>query len=152
MCEKVGDTLGHCIRACMLHSGLPSQFWGAAIIMAADVYNITTHRAFDDQDTPYHKQFGYHTQMDHFLPFGCCCTVFRGKELVFHRKLAPWGLACVYVGTGMSFGRKYFLVYSPGEHKVYAMVDCQFDKTYFPYWHACTKCLVESARNFDGSI
>ena len=35
----------------------------------------------------------------------------------------------------MSFGRKCFLAYSPGEHKVprYATVDCQFDETYFPY-------------------
>ena len=71
ICEKVGDTLGQRMRAGMLHSALPSQFWGAAIIMAADVYNATQHRAFEDKDTPYHCQFRYHAHMDHFRPFGC---------------------------------------------------------------------------------
>ena len=80
--------------------------------------------------------------MDHFRQFGCRCTVFRGKELISHRKLAPRGLACVYVGTGMSFGRKCFLAYSPVEHKVYATVDCQFDETYFPY------CPVGTRRDY----
>ena len=132
MAEKLGDTLVRRMRAGLLHSGLPAQFWGAAIIMAADAYNVTPHTSLDGT-TPYHRHFGYHANMSYFRPLGCRCTVFRGKDLVTHRKISPRGLPCVYLGTGNSFGRKCFLAYCPDNHRVYATVDCQFDETNYPY-------------------
>ena len=42
-------------------------------------------------------------------------------------------LACIYLGTGVAFGRKCFLAYSPGINRVFATVECQFDETYYPY-------------------
>ena len=129
--EKTGDTLTRRMRAGLLHSGLPAQFWGAAVIMAADVMNATPHRSLNN-DTPYHRQFGHHARLDTFRPFGCRATVFQGKDLVDHRKITPRGLSGLYIGTGQSFGRKCFLVYCPGIHRVIASTDCQFDETYYP--------------------
>ena len=88
-----------------------------------------------NNDKPYHQQFGYHCEMQHFRPFACRCTVFRGKDLVNHRKITARGIACVYLGTGVAFGRKCFLAYSPAINRVFATVDCQCDETYYPYRH-----------------
>lgn len=105
MAEKVGDKLVRRIRAALIHSGAPSKFWGAAILMAADVLNATPHASLSN-DTPYHRQFGYHCDIKYFRPLACRCTVFRVKDLVSHRKIAARGISCIYLGTGVAFGRK----------------------------------------------
>ena len=81
----------------------------------------------------YYRHFGYHARLDTFRAFGCRATVYRGKDLVAHRKISPRRVSGVYVGTGMSFGRKCFLIYCPGTHRVIASTDCQFDETYYPF-------------------
>ena len=60
-------------------------------------------------------------------------VVFRGKDLVEHRKLAPQGEKGVYLGTGKQFGRRAFMCYSARLNRVFASVDCEFDATFFPY-------------------
>jgi len=60
-------------------------------------------------------------------------VVFRGKDLVEHKTLAPRGGKCVCIGTGRQFGRRAFMGYSPRTNRMYASVDCKFDDTYFPF-------------------
>ena len=83
MAEKVGDKLVRRMRAALLHSGAPSKFWGAAVLMAADVLNATPHTALDN-DTPYHRQFGYHCDMNTFalLRVDAQCSVARIPSVI----------------------------------------------------------------------
>ena len=55
------------------------------------------------------------------------------KDLVEHKKFAPHGEKCVYIGTGRKFGRWAFMGYSLRTNRVYASVDCEFDDIYFPF-------------------
>jgi len=71
--------------------------------------------------------------MSFFRPFGCAMVVFRGKDLVEHRKLAPREENCVYLGRDKQFGRRAFMCYSARLSRVFASVDCEFDATFFPY-------------------
>ena len=50
-----------------------------------------------------------------------------------HKKFAPHGEKCVYIGTGRKFGRRAFMGYSVITNRVYASVDCEFDDIYFPF-------------------
>ena len=88
--EKISDTLGRGLRAALLQSGRPFAFW----------------------KVPHFRQTGKHPDMLFFRPFGCARVVFRGKDLLEHRKLAPWGEKSVYLGTGKQFGRRAFMYYS----------------------------------------
>jgi hypothetical protein len=132
MVEKFGDTLGRGLRGALLQSGLPLSMWGAAAILITDIYNSCPHSSLDN-DTPFFRRTGRLPDFSFFRPFGCGMVVFRGKDLVEHRKLAPRGEKCVYIGTGRQFGRRAFMGYSPRTNRVYASVDCEFDDTYFPF-------------------
>jgi hypothetical protein len=39
MAEKMVDRIGRMLRTTLLQSQLPPEFWGAAVILATDVYN-----------------------------------------------------------------------------------------------------------------
>ena len=39
----------------------------------------------------------------------------------------------MYLGTGVAFGRKCFLAYSPWVNRVFATVNGQFDEAYYPH-------------------
>jgi hypothetical protein len=132
MVEKFGDTLGRGLRAALLQSGMPFAFWGAAVILVTDIYNSCPHTSLHG-DSPHFRRTGKHPDMSFFRPFGCAMVVFRGKDLVEHRKLAPRGEKGVYLGTGKQFGRRAFMCYSARLNRVFASVDCEFDATFFPY-------------------
>jgi hypothetical protein len=68
-----------------------------------------------------------------FRPFGYQMVIHRGACLVEHGKRAPRGENAVYIGTGMTFGRRDFLGYSSRTNRVYASTDCVFDEQFFPY-------------------
>eukprot|EP00961_Rhodomonas_salina_P209288 2824964-Rhodomonas_salina.1 len=57
---------------------------------------------------------------------------FRGRDLVDHHKLAPLGERGVFVGLGMSHGRKCWLVYSPLLNWIFASRNVIFYDTLFP--------------------
>ena len=52
MVEKMVDRLGRMLRATLLQSQMPPEFWGAATILLTDIYNCTPHAALDNE-TPY---------------------------------------------------------------------------------------------------
>ena len=130
--EKCVDSLGKMIRAMLLQSQLPPEFWGCAAMLATDLANCRPHSSLQDE-TPFFKQFGIHPDYSYFRPFGCQMVIHRGACLVEHGKLAPRGEEAVYIGTGMAFGRRAFLGYSSRTNRVYASTDCVFDEQLFPY-------------------
>ena len=130
--EKFIDTLGRRIRAALLQSQMPPEFWGAAAMLMTDIYNCTPHDSLHG-DSPFKRARGHHPDVAFIKPFGCAAVVHRGRDLVEHSKLAPRGEKCVYIGTGQTFGRRAYLAYSPRLNRVFATVDVQFDETYFPF-------------------
>lgn len=94
--EKLVDTLGKGIRTILLQSGLAPEFWGAAALYYTDVYNHLPHSALDGE-IPAEIHNGKQADVSWFRPFGCRCTVFRGRDLVEHSKLAPRGEQGVFL-------------------------------------------------------
>jgi len=131
MVEKFVDTLRRGLRTVLLQSGMPFAFGGAAVILVTDIYNSCPLTSLHG-DSPHFRQTGKHPDMLFFRPFGCAMVVFRGKDLVEHRKMAPRGERGVYLGTGKQFGRRAFMCYSARLNRVFASVDCEVDVT-FPY-------------------
>jgi len=76
-----------------------------------------------DNDTPFCRRTGRLPDFSFFRPFGCGMVVFRGRDLVEPKKLAPRGERCVYIGTGRQFGRRASMGYSPRTNRVYASVE-----------------------------
>ena len=130
--EKFIDTLGRRMRATLLQSQLPPEFWGAAAVLMTDVYNCTPHDSLDGE-SPFKRAKGRHPDTSFIKPFGCGMVVHRGRDLVEHGKLAPRGEKCVYIGTGQAWGRRAYLAFSPRVNRIYATVDAQFDECYFPF-------------------
>eukprot|EP00961_Rhodomonas_salina_P157140 2115565-Rhodomonas_salina.1 len=89
-------------------SHLPPEFWSAAAHYWTDVYNHVPHSSINDQ-IPFTVHHGSTPDVSWFHTFGCSCNVFRGRNLVNHHKLAPRGERGVFVGLGMSHGRKCWL-------------------------------------------
>jgi len=66
-----------------------------------------------------------------FRPYGCKAVVHQGRDLVEHHKLAPRGEAGVFVGLGMSHGRRGWLIYCPRVARIFITREATFDETLF---------------------
>ena len=120
--EKLVDSIGRKIREMLLQSQMPPEFWGAAVVLATNIYDCTPHRSLGMESHHYHR---YHKQpnLPFFRAFRCATVVRRGWDLVEHTKLAPRGELGVYLGVDTSHGCRAFIVYSPRTSRVYATVD-----------------------------
>jgi hypothetical protein len=119
--EKFVDGLGCMLRVMLLQSQLPPECWGAACVLACDIYNITPHSSLGMQ-SPYYVRHQRHPDLTFFRPFGSSMIVHHGADLVEYGKLAPRGERCVYLGIGATHGRRAFVGYSPRLNRVYATV------------------------------
>ena len=97
--EKLVDSISRKIRGMLLQSQMPAEFWGAAVVLATDMYNCTSHRSLD-MESPHYRRYGKQPDLSFFRAFGCAVVVNRGRDLVEHTKLAPRGELCVYLGIG----------------------------------------------------
>lgn len=129
--EKLVDTMGKGIRTLLLQSGLPPEFWGAAALYYADVYNHLPHASLDGE-IPFEIHHNKTPDVSWFRPWGCRCTLFRGRDLVEHGKLAPRGEQGVLLGLSLSHGRKCWVVYCPRLNRIFVSRNVTFDETLFP--------------------
>jgi len=79
MAETMVRTIAKGIRAALLSSNLPPEFWGFAAVNWVDVYNHLPHSSIDNM-TPWQVEKGTKPDVSMFRPFGCRVTVFRGRE------------------------------------------------------------------------
>eukprot|EP00961_Rhodomonas_salina_P170370 2296729-Rhodomonas_salina.1 len=86
--EKFVDTLGKGICTLLLQSNLPPEFWSAAAHYFTDVYKHVQHHSIGCQ-IPYAVHHCTRPDVSWFRGFGCSSTIFRGRDLVDHHKLAP---------------------------------------------------------------
>jgi len=114
MVEKFGDTLGRGLRGALLqnHDGLPLSILGAAAMLITDIYNSCPHSS-PDNDTPFFRRTGRLPDFSFFRPFGCGMMVFRGKDLVEHKKLALRGRKVCLHRHGPS-------IWAPGLHGIFS--------------------------------
>mmetsp|Transcript_68603 Transcript_68603/g.143115 ORF Transcript_68603/g.143115 Transcript_68603/m.143115 type:complete len:1720 (-) Transcript_68603:7252-12411(-) len=129
--EKLVDTLGKGIRTLLLHSQLPPEFWGAAALYYTDVYNHIPHSSLDNQ-IPQEIHTGKQADVSWFRPFGCRATLFRGRDLVEHHKLAPRGEQGVFIGLGLTHGYKSWVIYCPRLNRIFVSRNVTYDETLFP--------------------
>mmetsp|Transcript_62060 Transcript_62060/g.128459 ORF Transcript_62060/g.128459 Transcript_62060/m.128459 type:complete len:405 (-) Transcript_62060:2033-3247(-) len=131
MSEKFVDTLGKGTRTLLLQSGLPPEFWGTSVLYFTDVYNHIPHASLNGM-----IQYQVHHQItpdvSWFRPYGCKATVFRGRDLVEHHKLAPRGESGIFIGLGMAHGRRGWLIYCPRLARIFFTREATFDETLFP--------------------
>ena len=131
MTEKFVDSISKGLCTLLLQSNLPTLFWGAAAHYFADMYNHIPHSALGDR-LPIAEHTGITPDVSWFRAFGCAATVFRGSDMVDHHKLAPSGEQGVFVGLGMSQGRKSWLVWCPRLNCIFSTSNVTFDDTFFP--------------------
>eukprot|EP00961_Rhodomonas_salina_P067290 903639-Rhodomonas_salina.1 len=75
-------------------SGLPSEFWGLAMLHVVHVYNFLPHSSVN-LEIPYTLQTGRVPDISWLRVFGSAAVVFQGKDLVENHKLAH-GVSLVY--------------------------------------------------------
>ena len=74
------------------------ELWGAAVLLATDIYNCTPHRSLGMESPHYHR---YYKQPDlsFFRAFGCATVVHRGRDLVPKNFLLVESWACIWVSA-----------------------------------------------------
>ena len=131
MVETMVNAIGKGIRAALLSSNLPPEFWGFAAVNWVDIYNHLPHSSLDDL-SPWEVEKGTKPDVSMFRPFGCRVTVFRGRDKVPHHKISARGEPCVFLGLGSHAGHKGWVCYSPELKRVYCTRNCSFDETFMP--------------------
>eukprot|EP00961_Rhodomonas_salina_P217783 2943186-Rhodomonas_salina.1 len=85
---KFLDTIGNGIRAILLQSNLPLEFWGLAALYIVESYNVLPHSGINN-NIPFEEHTGRRADVSWFRPFGCRAMVFRGKDHIDHHKISP---------------------------------------------------------------
>ena len=101
-------------RSMLLSGGVPSDFWGEAVITSAYLINrIPT--AHNSGKSPYAALFNHTPDYTHLRVFGCTCFVLRPH--VERTKLSSRVAICVFLGYGV--GQKGYRCYDPSSGKLY---------------------------------
>ena len=97
--ERWHRTMAEGIRTLLLHSGLPTNFWGEALRQVVWIKNRTTHRALPDNSTPYEEWTGLPADVTLARVWGCMgCVFLPDPELQKEGKLGTKGVMCVCLG------------------------------------------------------
>lgn len=90
-----------------------------------------THSSIGDK-IPIEQHTGRKPDIGWFMPFGCCATVFQGKDHVDHHKISARGEPGVFIWLGTSHGSKAWMVYCPQRNRIFSSRNVTFDETFFP--------------------
>ncbi|KAJ9548119.1 hypothetical protein OSB04_020662 [Centaurea solstitialis] len=101
-------------RSLLLSSGVPSVFWGEALLTATYLINrIPT--AHNSSLSPFEKLYGESHDYSFLRVFGCTCFVLRPH--VERNKLSSRSALCVFLGYGI--GQKGYRCFDPVSQKLY---------------------------------
>lgn len=131
--ETLVNRMASGVRVQLTNSNLPPNMWAYAAINWVDCYNHLPHSALNNK-TPWEMEKGLKPDVSWFKPFGCLATVYVGDnpKQLWHHKLAPRGLPCVYLGLGFSRGHKGWICWDSVTKEVYCTRNVVFDETFFP--------------------
>ena len=129
--EKFSDGISRGIRTLLRQSNLGVEFWGAAALYWVETRIHLTHSSIGDK-IPIEQHTGRKPDIGWFMPFGCCATVFQGKDHVDHHKISARGEPGVFIWLGTSHGSKAWMVYCPQRNRIFSSRNVTFDETFFP--------------------
>jgi hypothetical protein len=97
--ERVHRTLFDMVRPMLIHSNLPTPFWGEAISTAAKVLNRLPTKANAKGICPHEAWFGKKPSIKHLQVFGCVAKVTLPIEIIGKgNKPAPRAIKCCLLG------------------------------------------------------
>ncbi|KAJ9548438.1 hypothetical protein OSB04_020981 [Centaurea solstitialis] len=101
-------------RSLLVSSGVPSIFWGEALLTATYLINRIPI-AHNSGLSPFEKLYGESPDYSFLRVFGCTCFVLRPH--VERNKLSPRSALCVFLGYGI--GQKGYRCFDPVSQKLY---------------------------------
>ena len=121
--ERAWRTAMEIVRSLISTANLGNEWWGRAIIMAADIMNKTIHSATGK--TPYELFYGGKPNLANMRTFGC--KVYIHNDRPNRGKLDDRGLEGIFVGYGEH--TKGWIVYLPKESKLVISRNARFLET-----------------------
>jgi transposase InsO family protein len=94
--ERLNRTVQDAVRTMLVQSGLPSSLWAEAVSYVVYTKNRSPHRAIND--VPERLWSGKAPGVAHLRPFGCRAWKYVAEPHQRAVKLAPCGLARIFVG------------------------------------------------------
>ena len=119
LAERCNRTLLEMARCLLIDSGLPKMMWGAAILHATRIRNLTVRRGEEKCPAELMRGIKPKLSISKLSIFGC--TIFMRKRDRDVSKLEPKALEGKLVGY--TEGDKGYLVYVPNTRKVVAVRD-----------------------------
>ena len=119
--ERRNRTLLDMVRSLLIHSELPTSFWGYALETAIYVLNRVPTKSVPN--TPYELWTGKKPSVRHLKIWGCPAHVKRTSA----DKLESKTSRCLFVGYPK--GSVGYLFYDPSEQKVFCSRNAQFLET-----------------------
>jgi hypothetical protein len=111
-----------------VQSGLPSSLWAEAASYVVYTKNRSPHRAINN--VPERLWCGKAPGVAHLRPFGCRAWKYVAEPHQRAVKLAPRGLACIFVGY--SADHMAYRLWDPSACKVELAGNVQFVENVFP--------------------
>jgi hypothetical protein len=109
-------------RALLKQRGMPTVFWGEAVVTAVYILNRSPTKALNDR-TSYEAWHGRKPAVSHLQVFGCLAF---GKELGHIGKLDDRSTPGVFIGYAE--GSKAYRILDPGTQRVRTTRDAVFDE------------------------
>jgi transposase InsO family protein len=126
--ERLNRTVQDAVRTMLVQSGLPSLLWAEAVSYIVYTKNRSPHRAINN--VPERLWSGKAPGVAHLRPFGCRAWKYVAEPHQRAVKLAPRGLARIFVGY--STDHMAYCLWDPSTRKVELARDVQFFENVFP--------------------
>jgi hypothetical protein len=120
--ERRNQTVAGMARALLKQRGMPTVFWGEAVVTAVYILNRSPTKALNGR-TPYEAWYERKPAVSHLRVFGCLAF---GKELGHIGKLDDRSTPGVFIGYAE--GSKSYRILDPGTQRVRTTCDVVFDE------------------------
>jgi len=139
--ERRNQTVVGMARALLKQRGMPTKFWGEAVVTAIHLLNKSSTKSLQGK-TPYEAWYGRTPAVVHLRVFGCLCFA---KELNQVRKLDDRNRPGVFLGY--ADGAKAYHVYDPVSQHVLVSRDVVFDETRGWDWNSSAEHAASMAED-----
>lgn len=122
--ERLNRTVVESTRTTLRESGLPTTFWGYALLNSVAIRNKLPD---SKGSSPYERLTARKPDLNGFRPFGCQATVHIEKGL--REKLDPKVKLCILLGN---LGSGLYCLYDIGEEQIIKSRHVKFNENLFP--------------------
>jgi hypothetical protein len=125
--ERANRTIHESANALLIHSGMPTRFWGEAVFTAVHIRNHCPSAATGDT-SPIELLTGVKPDISHLRAFGCEVYSYVPR---YKRKFQPKATRCVLLGYAE--GVKGYRLWDIDAQKIIISRNCRFNETCFPF-------------------